>query len=194
MSRVAFVILLGLSLSPAIARAQERQAPTRPEVFVARGPDEGQVAPDFTLPWASMDTVGTGEDAYGLWRDRGKVVVLLFYPRDFTHTDSLELMTIRDRYDDIIGPGPVVFGISNDSLETHREFAAGLRLPFRLLSDLDQSVALKYGSKDTGGRNRRTVYVIGTDGRVRWRDLRFQARDPKAYEALRRAVRAAGRG
>jgi peroxiredoxin Q/BCP len=191
MPRFALAALLGLTLAPVGLGAQDR--PTHVQVFMARGPDEGQTAPDFTLPWANKDTVGTGEDAYALWRDRGKVVVLVFYPRDFTHTDSLELMTLRDRYDDIFGPDAVVLGVSNDSLETHREFATALALPFRLLSDLDQSVAAKYGSKDTGGRNRRTVYVIGPDGRVRWRDLRFQATDQNAYEVLRRAVRAAGR-
>lgn len=189
MPRFALVAVLGLGLAPVALGAQ-----ARPEVFIARGPDEGQTAPDFTLPWANKDTVGTGEDAYALWRDRGKVVVLAFYPRDFTPTDSLELSTFRDRYDDIFGPDAVVLAVSNDSLATHREFAARLSLPFRLLSDLDQSVAARYGSKDAGGRNRRTIYVIGPDGRVRWRDLRFQARDPKAYEALRWAVRAAGRG
>lgn len=190
MPRFALVALWALLvLTPAALGAQ-----SHPEVFVARGPDEGQVAPDFTLPWANKDTVGTGEDAYALWRDRGKVVVLAFYPRDFTHSDSLELSTFRDRYDDIFGPNAVVLAVSNDSLETHREFAERLGLPFRLLSDLDQAVAAKYGSKDKGGRNRRTVYVIGPDGRVRWRDLRFSASDPKAYEVLRRVVRAAGRG
>jgi peroxiredoxin Q/BCP len=190
MPRFVVVALLGLlSLTPAALGAQ-----SHPEVFIARGPDEGQIAPDFTLPWANKDTVGTGEDAYALWRDRGKVVVIAFYPRDFTRSDSLELSAFRDRYDDMFGADAVVLGVSNDSLETHREFAERLGLPFRLLSDLDQSVAAKYGSKDKGGRNRRTVYVIGPDGRVRWRDLRFPAGDPKAYEALRRAVRAAGRG
>jgi thioredoxin-dependent peroxiredoxin len=165
-----------------------------PRVFLDAGPDVGRDAPDFTLPWASGDTVGTDSAAYGLWRDRGKVVILAFYPRDFTRTDSIQLSTFRDRYEDIFGPDVVVLGVSIDPLETHRRFAARLGLPFRLLSDPDQAVAAKYGSKDSGGIDRRTVYVIGKDGLVRWRDLRFNPHDPKAYEKLRRAVRAAGRG
>src|SRR5262249_14538941 len=119
---------------------------------------------------------------------------LAFYPRDFTKTDSTELATFRDLYQDVFGSDVVVLGISTDPPATHQRFAAQLGLPFRLLSDPDQAVAAKYGSKDTGGINRRTVYVIGPDGRVRWRDLRFRANDQKAYEALRRAVRAALRG
>src|SRR5512143_1648475 len=95
---------------------------------------------------------------------------------------------------DTVGPDAVVLAVSADPLETRRRFAAHLNVAFRLLSDPDQAVAAKYGSKDNGGIDRRTVYVIGPDGRVRWRDLRFQATDSKAYEALRRAVRAAGSG
>jgi len=188
MQRLALLALFGLLLAPAALEAQNH-----PQVFLARGPDVGQVAPDFTLPWASKDTVGTDADAYALWRDRGKVVVLAFYPRDFTRTDSLELTTFRDRYDDLFGSDAVMVAVSNDYVETHRRFAEQLGIGFRLLSDSGQVVATKYGSKDTGGINRRTIYVIGPDGRVRWRDLRFQATDPKAYEGLRRAVRAAAR-
>jgi peroxiredoxin Q/BCP len=187
MHRLALLALLGLVLAPAALRAQDRQG-----VFVASGPDEGRDAPDFTLPWANKDTVGTDAEAYALWRDRGKVVVLAFLPRDFTRTDSLELVTFRDGYDDIFGPDPVVLAVSSDPLATRRRFATHLNIAFRLLSDPDQAVAAKYGSKDNGGIDRRTVYVIGPDGRVRWRDLRFRATDPKAYEALRHAVRAAG--
>ena len=189
MQRLVLLGLLGLLLAPAALPAQDHQ-----RVFVAGGPDEGRDAPDFTLPWANKDTVGTDAEAYALWRDRGKVVVLAFLPRDFTRTDSVELATFRDRYDDIFGPDAVVLAVSADPLEIRRRFAVRLNVAFRLLSDPDQAVAAKYGSKDNGGIDRRTVYVIGPDGRVRWRDLRFQAADSKAYEALRRAVRAAGRG
>ncbi len=191
MRRLAGLVFLATLFVPPLLSAQ---AGKNPQVFLAGGPDEGSDAPDFTLPWANQDTIGTGDEAYALWRDRGKVVVLAFYPRDFTKTDSLELSTFRDRHEDIFGADVVVLGVSTDSLPTHRRFAAKLGLPFRLLSDPDQAVADKYGSTGAGGINRRTVYVIGPDGRVRWRDLRFQPNDPKSYEVLRRAVRAARRG
>jgi len=190
MSQVARFLVWSLLCLPGVLTAQGKG----PQVFLASGPDVGSDAPDFTLPWASSDTTGLDADAYGLWRDRGKVVVLAFYPRDFTRTDSLQLSTFRDQYQDLFGPDVVVLGVSTDLPDTHRRFAAKLGLTFRLLSDRDQTVAAKYGSKDSGGINRRTIYVIGKDGQVRWRELRFRANDPKAYEALRRAVRAATRG
>jgi len=191
MHRLAPAALFALLFLPQVLAGQSGKGP---RVFLDTGPDEGTDAPDFSLPWASSDTVGTDTEAYALWRDRGKVVVLAFYPRDFTKTDSVELGTFRDRYEDLFGADVVVLAVSTDSLATHRRFAAKLGLPFRLLSDPDQALAAKYGSKDTGGIDRRTVYVIGRDGRVRWRELRFQPNNPKAYETLRRAVRAARRG
>jgi peroxiredoxin Q/BCP len=159
--------------------------------YMVRGPDVGVTAPDFTLPWASKDTTSLDFGGYGPWKDRGRVIVLAFYPRDFTRTDSLQLSTFRDRYDQLFGPEVVVFGVSIDPVDKHQRFAAKLDLPFRLLSDSDQKVAAAYGSKDTGGINRRTVYVIGRDGKVAWRDLHFNANAQASYDELGRAVRAA---
>ena len=84
-------------------------------------------------------------------------------------------------------------GISTDSLESHRRFAASLGAPFKLLSDPSQRVARAYGSK--GETNaRRTVYVIDPSGTITYRDMRFGALDPKAYDALQKAVREARGG
>ena len=82
-----------------------------------------------------------------------------------------------------------VVGISTDSVTTHSRFAASLKLPFRLLSDPEQRVSKQYASKDSGGYNRRTVYVIGPDGRVKYRNMKFNALDPQAYSELRAAVK-----
>ncbi len=162
------------------------QAGYTPSAFAISGPDPGEEAPDFALPWASRDTIG--EQLYVLGRDRGRVVVLAFYPRDFTPSDSLQLSRFRDQYDTLFGEGTTVLGISTDPVETHQRFAARLGLPFRLLSDPTQDVAAKYGSKDRDNRNRRTLYVIDPEGRVTYRDLRFRATDDKAYVRLQRAV------
>jgi peroxiredoxin len=58
------------------------------------------------------------------------------------------------------------------------------------LSDPQQRVAKQYGSKDSGGINRRTVYVVGPDGKVKYRNLKFNALDPQAYSELQAAVQA----
>jgi len=125
---------------------------------------------------------------------RGKVVVLAFYPRDFTSGCTAEMRTFTDQYELLFGEGVEVVGISVDSLNTHVSFASSLKLPFKLLSDPAQGVARQYGSNGTQGAMRRTVYVIDREGRVTYRDLRFGALDRRAYDELKAAVRQARGG
>jgi peroxiredoxin Q/BCP len=160
-----------------------------PTAVMLSGPDVGRRAPTFRLPWASKEGVGPADQPYDLALDRGKTVVLAFYPRDFTSGCTAEMRTFGEQYDSLFGPEVVVVGISTDSLETHSRFAVSLDLPFRLLSDPTQEVARRYASNDRSGYLRRTVYVIGPDGRVRYRNLRFNALDPKHYAELGAAVR-----
>ena len=193
----ALVLVLAAALSLAHAarlHAQDRADKSPPTAVLVGGPQVGRIAPDFTLPWAGKDGVGPADNPYQLWRDRGKTVVLAFFPRDFTSSCTTEMQTFAEQYDSLFGPDVILVGINGDSLETHRRFAARLGLPFRLLSDADLRVTRKYGSYDGSGRPRRTVFVVGPDGRVRYRDLQFDARDPKDYAALGAAVREARGG
>jgi len=164
----------------------------RPAAVIVAGPREGDRAPDFSLAWASKDTAGT-EPWFSLSYHRGKVVVLAFYPKDFTSGCTAEMRTFTDQYADLFGDDVVVVGISADSLATHQRFAHSLGIPFRLLSDPDQAVSRKYGSADRNGYNRRTVYVVDRKGRVAYSDLRFGALDPRSYAELKEAVKAAKR-
>lgn len=158
-------------------------------IVVLGGPDIGRRAPDFSLPWANREGVGPVESPYQLASDRGKTVVVAFYPRDFTKGCTAQMRTFAQQYDSLFGPDVVLVGISTDSVQTHSRFAASLGLPFRLLSDPDQRVAKQYSSKDPDGYNRRTVYVIGPDGRVKFRNMSFNPLDPQDYAELRAAVR-----
>jgi thioredoxin-dependent peroxiredoxin len=190
--RVLCSLVVSLLAGAASLWAQgEKGAPT---AVVVGGPEVGRQAPDFTLPWANREGVGPVESPYQLWRDRGKTVVVAFYPRDFTSGCTAQMRTFTDQYDSLFGPEVVVVGISADSLNTHSRFAASLGLPFRLLSDPGQTVARKYGSRDNSGFPRRTVFVVGPDGRVTYRNMKFNALDPNHYAELGSAVRAARGG
>jgi thioredoxin-dependent peroxiredoxin len=185
--------LTGLLLfGPPSAAAQNRSGTIR--AILESGPDVGQRAPDFSLPWANRDGLGPVESPYQLASDRGKTVVVAFYPRDFTKGCTAQMRTFAEQYDSLFGRDVVLVAISTDSVQTHGRFAASLGLPFRLLSDPEQRVSKQYASKHPDGYNRRTVYVIGPDGRVRYRNLRFNALDPKDYADLRTAVRSSTRG
>ena len=174
---------------PSSGNAQQSQGP--PTAVVVSGPEVGEMAPEFTLPWATRDSVGPADAPFRLGHARGKVVVLAFFPKDFTSGCTAEMRTFADQYATMFGDGVVVLGISVDSVTTHMSFAQSLQLPFQLLSDPTQSVARRYGSQGSGDYMRRTVYVLDKDGRVAYRNLQFGALDPHAYGDLKAAVHAA---
>jgi thioredoxin-dependent peroxiredoxin len=185
---------LQLALTALAAPALLAQNESKPITVISGGPDVGRRAPDFSLPWANKDGVGPVEAPYQLASDRGKTVVVAFYPRDFTKGCTAQMRTFAEQYDSLFGPNVVLVGISPDSVQTHSRFAASLGLPFRLLSDPEQRVSKQYVSRDPDGYNRRSVYVVGPDGRVKFRNLRFNALDPRDYAELRTAVRTSTRG
>ena len=169
--------------------APAQESAGRPTAVMVTGPDVGRRASSFRLPWANRDGVGPADQPYDLSLDRGKTVVLAFFPRDFTSGSTAEMKTFAEQYDSLFGPEVVVVGISVDSLATHVRFAQRLGLPFRLLSDPTQAVARRYASHDQSGYMRQTVYVIGADGRVQYRNTKFNALDPSDYAALGTALR-----
>jgi peroxiredoxin Q/BCP len=192
--RIHYRLMGAAALFAAIATPLSAQAQKGPPTAVlVSGPEPGAKAPDFRLPWATKDSIGSVADDFVLKNMRGKTVVLAFYPADFTSGCTAELKAFTDRYDELFGEGVEVVGISTDSLESHRRFAASLGAPFKLLSDPSQRVARAYGSKGET-HARRTVYVIDPSGTITYRDMRFGALDPKAYDALQKAVREARGG
>ena len=146
---------------------------------------EGNIAPDFELP-----------DADGqLWRlsnQRGKVVVLLFYPGDETPICTRQMCSVRDRWGDYAATGAAVVGISTDSVESHKAFAEHHELPLRLLSDADRKVADLFGANSlVPGKVARSVFVIDANGVIRYRDVRplglFRPKDDDVLAAIRAA-------
>jgi peroxiredoxin Q/BCP len=149
------------------------------------GGQVGATAHDFTLK------DGSGND----WRlsdNRGKVVVLLFYPGDETPICTRQMCSVRDRWEDYSATGAEVVGISTDSVESHRKFAEHHELPLRLLSDASGEVAKLYGARSlVPGKVARSVFVIDADGILRYRDVRplglFRPKDDEVLAAIREA-------
>jgi peroxiredoxin Q/BCP len=100
---------------------------------------EGRKAPSFTLPDAEGRPVSLGDF-------KGKDVVVYFYPRDDTPGCTKEACGFRDHWKELQRAGVVVLGISADSGESHKKFAAKYRLPFTLLSDADRKVMTAWGA------------------------------------------------
>ena len=132
-------------------------APT-PSPASASDPLLGQPAPDFTA--TAQD--GSSVHIAGL---AGKRVVVYFYPKDETPGCTKEACSFRDAWAALAKTGAVLVGVSADSIESHKAFAAHWHLPFLLVSDPDGSIGKRYGVPFEGYHQRQTV-VIGKDGKV----------------------------
>ena len=120
----------------------------------------GEKAPDFT----AMSDSGSSVTLSGALKNGA--VVLYFYPKDETPGCTAEACTFRDRWDDIKGLGATVYGVSSDSLESHKRFKERRNLPFTLLSDPDKAIRRLYGA--TGAiLPPRITFVIDEGGIIR---------------------------
>lgn len=142
----------------------------------------GDKAPDFTLP------DGDG-NSWTLSEQRGKTVVLLFYPGDNTPVCTKQMCSVRDNWSEYEDTGAVVVGISTDSARSHRDFADQYELPLRLLSDERGEVVEKYDVKSwVPGRSARAVVVVDEEGRIKYHDVMavgmFRPKDSEVIEAI----------
>ena len=143
------------------------------------------MAPDFTANGADM----SGPKSVTLHDLRGQVVVLAFYPLDRSSGCTAEMTKFRDEFSTIFGSGVTVLPISEDSVGSHVGWAHDAHFPFMLVSDNGGQIANEYGSMMSARPYaNRTVFVIGKDGKVAWRDMKFGALDQHAYDALTAAV------
>ncbi|MBL8239780.1 MAG: peroxiredoxin [Bryobacterales bacterium] len=117
----------------------------------------GSIAPAFDLP----DENGRPVSLSAL---RGKPVVLVFYPGDDTAICTKQLCEIRDDWKSFQRYNAVVYGINGQGAEAHGKFSAKYRFPFPLLVDHGWLTCKEYNAG--WGLVRRTVYVIGPDGRI----------------------------
>jgi len=131
-----------------------------------RLPLVGSIAPMFVLP----DQFGAME---ALEHQRGKWVLLYFYPKDDTPGCTKEACAIRDGFPFFEKLDIVVFGISIDSVKSHAKFAEKYKLPFTLLSDEQKDVVNAYGvwgMKRFMGRSymgtNRVSFVIDPNGKI----------------------------
>ncbi len=121
----------------------------------------GDRAPDFSLldehgrPVSLRDYVGKN------------IVVLYFYPKDFTPGCTTEACSFRDNYKPYREKGAVVIGVSLDSVESHKKFSEKYNLPFLILSDDKKEAAKAYGVLGVGGfLAKRVTFIIGKDGTI----------------------------
>lgn len=120
----------------------------------------GAIAPDFSVP----DQDGSRVTLSAL---RGKNVILVFYPADDTSVCTKQLCEFRDHWAAVKAKNTVLFGVNPARSRAHQKFREKHQLPFPLLIDEGQKIAKLY---EAGGwlGPRRTVYLIGPDGHIRY--------------------------
>ena len=186
---LATLALLSISAS-AGAQTATQAGMTAPAAAPAAAPEVGQPAPDFTAQWA--DASGARATPVSLAALRGKVVVLAFYPKNRTSGCTAELTKFRDEHAKLFGTDVVVLPVSADSIASHVAWASEMKFPFALVSDPGLKVADLYGSHAPGrSAASRTVFVVGKNGNVAWRELKFNALNEESYSALAAAVASA---
>jgi glutaredoxin-dependent peroxiredoxin len=146
----------------------------------------GSTAPDFTLTSHERQPVTLGAQ-------RGRPVVLAFFPAAFSSVCTKELCTFRDSLARLNGANAQVFGISVDTFFTLKAYHDAQKLTFPLLSDFNKQAIRDYGVFNDDmiglkGIAKRAVFVIDKDGIVRHREVLDDARNEPDYEKVFEAL------
>ena len=126
----------------------------------------GSKAPAISLP-DQNGKIQKLSDYLGQW------VLVYFYPKDDTPGCTTEACSLRDNLPKLGKLKAKVFGISTDSVASHKKFAEKYKLTFTLLADVDKKVVEKYGvwaEKSMYGRKYfgvlRNSYLIDPQGKI----------------------------
>lgn len=123
----------------------------------------GVTAPDFTLKDQHNQDVRLSDF-------RGKKnVVLLFYPLDWSPVCTPENQCFTRDFTDLTKYDAEIFGVSVDSLWSHKAFAEQHGLKHRLLADMQREVCKAYGLYiPEANLSRRATVIVDKTGEVAW--------------------------
>ena len=134
----------------------------------------GDKIPVFTIPDDEGNDFNS-EEVIGK-----KVVVLYFYPKNFTPGCTKEACDFRDSYADFQSLGAEVIGVSADSVKSHTRFKNKYSLPFIFLSDTKGKLRKLFGVKSElfGLLPGRETFVIDKEGVIQ---LKFNSMNAKKH-------------
>lgn len=98
----------------------------------------GDMAPDFSLPTQSGDTLSLADL-------RGTKTVLYFYPKDNTSGCTLEAKSLREGKEELAQRGYRIVGVSPDSVRSHQNFCSKHELNFTLIADTEKELCQAFG-------------------------------------------------
>jgi peroxiredoxin Q/BCP len=148
-------VLLGALLLGLVALAVAADMP-------AEAPKAGQAAPAIRL-----------QDQHGNWvtldQQKGKWVVLYFYPKDNTPGCTTQACEFRDNIFEVRKANAVILGVSVDDLESHKKFSTDHGLPFSILADSTKETSKRYGVLMKRGEMEianRITFLIDPNGKI----------------------------
>jgi len=161
MTRIKQIAVLAASATVAVAALAFAQAK---HTMDAAAPTVGAAAPAYSLPDQDGKT-------HTLAADKGKVVLLAFYPADFTGGCTIEAHSLSAAYPSLKAEGVTVYGVSVQDPKSHKSFCTSEGIPYTLLADTRKTMTAAYGDLIPGaGFAGRTTYIIGADGNVAFVD------------------------
>ena len=148
----------------------------------------GAVAPQFSL-------FDTDKNKVSFADQKGKNVVVLFFPLAFTGVCTAELCNVRDNIALYNNTNAIVFGVSVDSLFSLGKFRDEQNLNFQLLSDFNKEAASAYGvlyetfpAFEMQGVSKRAAFVIDKEGVVRYAEVCPTPGDLPNFEAIQQTL------
>ena len=155
---------------------------------VQEAPRVGQAAPDFTLQYATRDSIA--RTPLTLSKFIGKrAIVLAFYPADWSGGCTKEMCTMRDDFGSLEKLNAEILAISGDYVFAHHQWAKDENFPFRLLSDHLHTVARQYASyNDKYGFNKRTVFIVDKNGSIAYENLEYSVSSSDDFNHLKDAL------
>jgi peroxiredoxin Q/BCP len=151
---------------------------------------EKELAPNFKIP-------SSNNEEFELKKNKNKFLVIYFYPRDNTPGCTNEAKDFSKLYKEFKKLNCDIFGISKDSVDSHKKFISKFKIPFQLLSD-EKIVALKkygaWGEKSMYDKKfmgiKRTTVLINPKGKIIkiWNNVKVKDHAKEVLSCLKEAI------
>ena len=151
---------------------------------------EKKLAPNFKIP-------SSNNKEFELKKNKNKFLIIYFYPRDNTPGCTNEAKDFSKLYKEFKKLNCEIFGISKDSIESHKKFISKFKIPFQLLSD-EKNIALKkygaWGEKSMYGKKfmgiKRTTVLISPKGKIIkiWNNVKVKEHAKEVLSCLKESI------
>jgi thioredoxin-dependent peroxiredoxin len=151
---------------------------------------EKELAPNFKI-------LSSNNKEFELKKNKNNFLIIYFYPRDNTPGCTNEAKDFSKLYKEFKKLNCEIFGISKDSIESHKKFISKFKIPFQLLSD-EKIVALKkyraWGEKSMYGKKfmgiKRTTVLISPKGKIIkiWNNVKVKEHAKEVLSCLKESI------